>query len=82
MCCKNCVARYLTVQSVPSCDIVLSTNCMMDDYVGLVGLPVKQCEGEEVMPGGSLVTTVVNNNKNNNTKFARCEGCGEPIFDR
>ena len=53
---------------------------MMDDYVGLVGLPVKQCEGEEVMPGGSLVTTLVNNN--NNTEFARCEGCGEPIFDR
>ena len=48
--------------------------------MGMVGLPVKQCEGEEVMPGGSLVTTVVNNN--NNTKFARCEGCGEPIFDR
>ena len=54
--------------------------CMMEDYVGMVGLPVKQCEGEEVMPGGSLVTTLVNNN--NNTKFARCEGCGEPIFDR
>ena len=65
------------MQSVPSCDFV--SYCMMDDYVGMVGLPVKQCEGEEVMPGGSLVTTLVNNN---NTKFARCEGCGEPIFDR
>ena len=50
----------------------------MDDYVGLVGMPVKQCEGEVVMQGG-MVTTVVNNN---NTKFARCEGCGDPILDR
>ena len=56
---------------------------MMEGYVGLVGMPVKQFEGELMGRGlcvsGGMVTSVENNNT---TKFARCEGCGEPIFDR
>ena len=41
---------------------------------------VKQCEGEVMgLVPGSIVTSVANNN---NTKFSRCEGCGELILDR
>ena len=57
---------------------------MMDDYIGLVGMPVKQCKEEVMgsemcMSGGIQVTSVMNDN---NTKYGRCEGCGEHILDR
>ena len=50
----------------------------MEEYPGHPGLvQVKTCDTE--MSGGAGVVTSVNNN---NTKFSRCEGCGELIMDR
>ena len=50
----------------------------MEEYPGHPGLvQVKTCDTE--MSGGAGVVTSVDNN---NTKFSRCEGCGELIMDR
>ena len=47
----------------------------------------KQCEDSAGLvghcgPATTCVSSVTSVANNNNTKFARCEGCGEPIFDR
>lgn len=63
----------------------------MTDYSCLVAdhpSTIKQCE--EGLAGGPMcpsandpsVVTSVPRDLSGNTKFARCEGCGEPIFDR
>ena len=52
----------------------------MEEYGGSGLVQVKQCEGEVMgLVPGSIVTSVANTN---NTKFSRCEGCGELILDR
>ena len=55
-------------------DIITRPGVRMEEYQGLV--QVKTCDTElGAGPVGGA-------NNNNNTKFSRCEGCGELIMDR